>query len=435
MAKRILTILFAATLVLSLTACGSSSNNDNANTETSEAANLLSAGNEDSSSSGTDFQKNMAQTQVSFTYPCESGEGYYFVGSNGYVYYIDKATESATILCGKPECSHDDEDCNAYAGSALTYYDGKLYYFSDIGSSWTQLYSMNLDGTDHTLVQTLDIDSAGDSYVGYAKPIIHRGMVYFLYSAVLYAVPLGAEASEAKAIFGETTEAETSGGAVISLGNEQDYTLWADGDTVYFMTNVQQTDGTWKDALFAYDMQTEEVTQVWEVPEKSEVGEWDTTAVEVNGWYVSDGYIYFYLSGGGLWRSELSSGTTEKIADVSASHGYAYFSDNCIVIAESAAEDYVLWKSLLVYDYSGELRNEIPLDSFEDTYSEEDLFISDGCLYFFWNGSVTSGTENGIGFSSPTSYALYAASLASDELTNLHWTDVYYDSIGWTAAE
>jgi len=285
MAKRILMILFAVTLALSLTSCGSSNNNDNANTKTSEDANLPSAGNEASSSSGTDFQKNMAQTQVSFNYPCESEDGYYFVGSNGYVYYIDKATENTTILCGKPECSHDDEDCNAYAGTALTYYDGKLYYFSDSGSSWTQVYSMNLDGTDHTLVQTLDIDSAGDSYVGYAEPIIHRGVVYFLYSAVLYAVPLGADASEATAIYGETTEAETSGGAVISLGNEQDYTLWADQETIYFMTNVQQTDGTWKDTLFAYDTQTDEVAQVWEVPEKSEVGEWNTTGVEVNGWY------------------------------------------------------------------------------------------------------------------------------------------------------
>ena len=428
--KHILTILLAAILILLFASCSSNSENES-QTGKSNAPGTDS----DSSSFGTDFQKNMAQTQGGFTYPCESEDGYYFVGSNGYVYYVDKVTESTTVLCGKPECSHDDEECNAYAGTALTYYDGKLYYFSDSNSSWTQIYSMNPDGTDHTLVQTLDIDSAGDSYVGYAEPIIHRGMVYFLYSAVLYAVPLGGDSSEAKVIFGETTDAETSGGVVISQANEQEYTLWADGDTVYFMVNVQQTDGTWKDTLFAYDTESGETEQVWEVPDESEVGEWDMTGVEVNGWYVSDGYIYFYLSGGDLWRSKLASKTVEKIADVSASHGCAYFSDDCIVITASVTEDYEFWESLLVYDYSGKLQNEISLESLENAYSEEALFVSGDQFYFIWYGGTASGTENGISFSSPTAYALYAIDLASGELTNLHWTDVYYDSIGWTAAE
>ena len=44
---------------------------------------------------------------------------------------------------------------------------------------------------------------------------------------------------------------------------------------------------------------------------------------------LTNGYIYFYLSGGDMWRTELSSGKTEKLADTHEQtlYGSAIFSD------------------------------------------------------------------------------------------------------------
>ena len=107
------------------------------------------------------------------------------------------------------------------------------------------------------------------------------------------------------------------------------YKLWADGDTLYFMTNVQVEDGTNKDALFQCDLTDMSVKQVWATPNKDEVGEWETTGVDVSQWYVTDGYIYFYLSGGDMWRSELATSKLEKLADTheKTQYGSAVFSD------------------------------------------------------------------------------------------------------------
>ena len=89
-----------------------------------------------------------------------------------------------------------------------------------------------------------------------------------------------------------------------------------------------------RDSLFAFDPADLSVKQVWVTPDKDEVGEWETTGVKVSQWYVMGGYIYFYLSGGDFWRSDLASGKTEKLADVheKTQYGSAVFSDDYLCV-------------------------------------------------------------------------------------------------------
>ena len=45
----------------------------------------------------------------------KSDKGYYYIGEDGIVIFIDKETKKATPLCSKPNCTHDDpETCDAY---------------------------------------------------------------------------------------------------------------------------------------------------------------------------------------------------------------------------------------------------------------------------------------------------------------------------------
>ena len=98
------------------------------------------------------------------------------------IMYYDKNTAITSVLCGKPECMHDDDTCNAYI-SGFVYgfgiYDGKLYYIADDYSSKyneTCLFRMNLDGTAREKVKILD----QETFMSGPYTLFHRGYIYIL---------------------------------------------------------------------------------------------------------------------------------------------------------------------------------------------------------------------------------------------------------------
>ena len=112
------------------------------------------------------------------------------------------------------------------------------------------------------------------------------------------------------------------------------------------------------------------------MPDADEVGEWTTTGVSVSQWYIMDGYIYFYLSGGDFWRSNLESGKTEKLADTheKTKYGKAIFSDNYLFLLNSTPEDlggtsysivggqhYIGGDTIYVYGLDGKFVKEVSL--------------------------------------------------------------------------
>ena len=71
------------------------------------------------------------------------------------ILYWDHGSDTVIRLCGRADCPHDTEDCNAYVdgGDGLTYYNGYLYVLSDDadGSSNDKnckLLRMDPDGTN-----------------------------------------------------------------------------------------------------------------------------------------------------------------------------------------------------------------------------------------------------------------------------------------------
>ena len=277
MKKRLFTAALTVSLILLLAACG----NNN-------GAKLPNISGEDNSVLGTDFQKDMNQsTSIDISSICEIKDGYYFQ-YNCMVYYVDKETGDSTVLCGKPDCDHTHSegkwDCNAFVSADfLTYYNGKLYYNNsnyvlENGSyvnKGERLFSMNLDGTEHDVVQDLDFVPGGDTNSFVTPPMIHRGNVYFCYSGALYVAELGADVEDATLIYGEQ---KVDDGSMIVNPYEMYYELWADGELVYFMAkNVRQADGTYKDTLYSYDPQADKLDKIWQVPEKSDVGAWGLT--------------------------------------------------------------------------------------------------------------------------------------------------------------
>lgn len=438
MAKRIMAVVLTVILTLSLAACS-----DNG------SAKLPSVSGGDSGVLGTDFQKNMNQsTSIDISSLCATADGYYFE-YDCMVYFIDKKTGNSTVLCGKPDCDHTysegNTSCNAYASANfLTYSNGKIYYNNsdyvlENGSyinKGERLYAMNVDGTEHDAVQNLDFVIRGDTSNFVTSPIIHRGMVYFCYSGALYGVKLGADIEDATLIYGSQ---KADDGSNIIDANELYYELWADGELVYFMAkNVKQSDGTYKDTLFSYDPQTNKTEQVWQVPDKSDVGSWSTTGVSVSQWYISNGYIYFYLCGNDIWYTELSTGKTNKLIDLDIESGAAVFSDEYIVVMNKTASGSYDWISgaaavsggdaLYIYNYSGETVKEISL---KNIYKEHDtisacnlLFCDDGKVYIHADATVSGVYSGNYSSSTVQEHYLYAVDIDSGKPGDAVWS--YY---------
>lgn len=106
--------------------------------------------------------------------------------------YCELSTGISGPLCGKPECTHDNPDCNAYIGynsendsimpDGLFVYDGRLYYTImrtiEKEGEGLYLYSMALDGTGRKTEMKLG-DFAENRFPNQNnKSLMHRGYFF-----------------------------------------------------------------------------------------------------------------------------------------------------------------------------------------------------------------------------------------------------------------
>ncbi|MCR5636249.1 MAG: hypothetical protein K6F76_03595 [Clostridiales bacterium] len=107
-------------------------------------------------------------------------DGYYFTNdTHQMLYYFDKATKKVVPVCNRPECTHDNSDCNAYVGeirhyAGLWYYENKLYVLGYKGGIMG-LYTISKDGS--TRERLCDLFETGKNFS--ITTTIHRGYVYF----------------------------------------------------------------------------------------------------------------------------------------------------------------------------------------------------------------------------------------------------------------
>lgn len=117
----------------------------------------------------------------------ETPDGYYYMQmkddanlSGGFFYFCPRGGDSFRPLCGKPNCMHADKDCNAFVRgghSTFGYYNGALY-----AVDWLRMevIKMNLDGTDHQVVATIDDPKYREcSYQG----TFHHGYLFIFFYA------------------------------------------------------------------------------------------------------------------------------------------------------------------------------------------------------------------------------------------------------------
>ena len=116
------------------------------------------------------------------SYEC-TDMGVYFVcktidPAKAFILYGDHGSDTLVKLCGRPDCTHSDRDCNACVPGAdsICYYDGYLYVSTMLGGT-VQLYRMDPDGNNR--VKVMDSSCIGVGYGGAYSPIICNGVLFF----------------------------------------------------------------------------------------------------------------------------------------------------------------------------------------------------------------------------------------------------------------
>lgn len=136
----------------------------------------------------TDCQVNVANPPFDH-YAAKGTEGY-FLQNDGYFYFADTETQSAAILCNKPNCLHDsvyfNTDCNAHTGyqGAITYNEGYIYYLGESHENIVGSDSVQMAGS---ALMRLATDGSGTREQVYSNQYatnlwtVHRGYFYNAY--------------------------------------------------------------------------------------------------------------------------------------------------------------------------------------------------------------------------------------------------------------
>ena len=194
--KKLIIILLVIATTLNITACGNSENaqytSEEYLPESDDQANIT-------------YRRNFVEGKT----------GYYFYDPMGYIQYYDFETKKTHILCNNPECSHEDEQCNAYSGGAtLRYAEGDLYYVAaEYPTGDFYFWKKSGDGSKTEKLFFLFRLEEGEMEISSTLFCIHRGYVYYFLDVteednipVLYRRKLE---KNAKAEVLETLEIET----------------------------------------------------------------------------------------------------------------------------------------------------------------------------------------------------------------------------------
>lgn len=378
--KKILSIFcmcFVVVIVLSSLMTGCSSKNKNINTEQNAVAYV----------ENEDFQ-NFIDTSSAFA---KVNSGYYFLKSMK-LYFFDTTTKETYIVCNKPNCEHNSNDCTAFF-SIFNYYPFQLSYFNNslYVLGWEEegsnirhnyIYEVSLDNYKRKKSAYL-FDGTDTSSVFF---ILHRGYVYYLKggasdlketTSCLYRKKLGStnKSEDAEKIY----ETSGIGASIIDIkasGNNIVVLNASYGDT---KGNGYKTSYT---IIDIHSLKTKEIA-----------------GNEAYSLFV-DGEVAYYGKGESkIYRINLNTNEEDFFCDingpcyVSADSNYIYFDNLQKMYIDESFND----RKILVYDKNGNFVTEIIPKNPKDIcyFGGDDVMIFCDVVASDTNGD---NTNNGIGY-------------------------------------
>lgn len=302
----------------------------------------------------------------------ETSEGCYHMTHMGmddsdlHIRFSEKGNHEFYTLCNKPECSHHDQNCNAFAGLSFGYYNDHIYYlyFENNGESMA-LGRMDMDGNNHKKITSLPNQKSADLGV-----TVVAGEGYFNNGyMILYLYRINQDPKSCGAIY--KVELET--GKIERLFEDEiKNDIYVDicslyGDKIYFK-EVTLTNESAK--LYEGNMETGEIHMILEdfkVPSRAKrIGD----------------ILYYHKPKEGFFEYDLKAG--EETLKLKTNFYYAnigHTKDMIVACAtenpESGNNDFTTY----VYDREYKLINQVKLDI--NTYGDiQQGFITSDAIYF-----------------------------------------------------
>ena len=266
---------------------------------------------------------------------------------------LDLENGDCMPLCGKPECTHDGEDCNARVASAvirLMTYDGKLYWLD--GLAHNELLSVNPDGTGRSKVLTLDEDLYQGSWAQ-GTAAISDGVLYICGSA---STVRAGEPVDSVTVFRQGLREEK--GEVLYHSEEytQAFGRMAEGRFVFAVTaeDAENDFENARAALFSYDPGSGALEELWQ----------ENGPELMYGYLLSrDGLLYLGGYNRGLLYG-LRDGTLRSFDTMDGLYSSFDMGEGCNLFWEDAHH-------FACRDFDGKLR-------FEGAFPPEGIAFSDG---------------------------------------------------------
>ena len=237
----------------------------------------------------------------------ELSDRYYYV-YNYKVYFSEKNATKFYLLCNKPDCKHNDSNCNAYAESALGYWDEHLYGAVLLDGE-PRIFRMNLDGTEHTKIADLEqpVNPAGTAG-GFYHFYIHNGYIYYEVSNegmnTLFRTEMATGKTEQ--LFEDLLHGETQFSGALQF----------DGQKLYFVLRDKDVR-----SLYCADVATLELKRI---------RDW---TLDIRGWAVYGNTLYYYASDRAIFcEYDLTTGEEKTFSQQDYHGGAANYDDDYIYL-------------------------------------------------------------------------------------------------------
>lgn len=273
--------------------------------------------------------RNNAIGQVNNGFEC-TDTGCYWMCSPGYLFYSDHGSDEVILLCGRPDCAHDNQKCNAYfdKGYNVCWYDGHLFVLS--GSN---LIRLDPDGSDReTVLKPKEVLEDGGH--GLWAAVVWNDM----YSINVYL--LDEDGNEYMRQYCTKLDSDFSSMTEISVWTP----AATDGDHYIVMDDARRY-------LQLWDPETDELTDL--TPEHG-MGFYGAEEC----WYIEDGIVY---------RNVYATGETTAMLDTGLEGSLALLCFNdCFIVANAVEAGVELVhpdeQVLRIYNWNMELVNVVELD-------------------------------------------------------------------------
>lgn len=305
---------------------------------------------EEKDTEGTAASMESGTVEADFAYPfvAESDNGYYFWErmSQEQFYprlmFLDRESGRVVPLCSRPDCTHEDMECNAYfrengynGGGVnkqyLQYYEGNLYAVGLSEDAYVSLFRIKADGSGEWEISAklYRTDYAATGHWRTPDVLIHDSYVYFV-DALQKVQKL-----ERMPIDGGAPEVLLEGDSQASAVSV--YRFKRDGEFLFFEVVSYPSDAPENIgvAVYRYDPAAGQCSLVIE-------GE------EIQGSYsVGDGFLY-YCSQEGLCRYSIQDQIAEILVDQPMDMPEITLTRDYIILCAQ-------WKgaALTLYDYEG----------------------------------------------------------------------------------